>query len=119
MIDLSDGLASDLRHLCEAGRVGARLESDRLPVSAALAAYARRLGRSAPDYALRGGEDFELLFAVREKNAAAVEAAAKRMALSVTPIGAIVPSRRGITVIGKGGREVPLTLKGYEHFTHP
>ena len=119
MIDLSDGLASDLRHLCEAGRVGARLESDRLPVSAALAAYARRLGRSAPDYALRGGEDFELLFAVREKNAAAVEAAAKRMALSVTPIGAIVPSRRGITVIGKGGREVPLTMKGYEHFTHP
>ena len=119
MIDLSDGLASDLRHLCEAGQVGARLESDRLPLSAPLAAYARRRGRSAPDYALRGGEDFELLFTVREKNAAAVEAAAKRMALSVTSIGAIVPSRRGITVIGKGGREVPLTLKGYEHFTHP
>lgn len=119
MIDLSDGLASDLRHLCEAGQVGARLESDRLPVSAALAAHARRLGRSAPDYALRGGEDFELLFAVREKNAAAVEAAAKRMGLSVTPVGAIVPKRRGITVIGQGGREVPLTLKGYEHFRHP
>jgi thiamine-monophosphate kinase len=119
MIDLSDGLASDLRHLCEAGGVGARLELDRLPVSAALAAYARRRGRSATDYALRGGEDFELLFTVREKNAAAVEAAAKRMALSVTPVGAIVPSRRGITVMGRGGREVPLTLRGYEHFTHP
>ncbi|MBI3810596.1 MAG: thiamine-phosphate kinase [Nitrospirae bacterium] len=119
MIDLSDGLASDLRHLCEAGRVGARLESDRLPVSAALAAHAGRLGRSAPDYALRGGEDYELLFSVGQKNASAVETAAKRTGLSVTPIGAIVPRRRGITVVGPGGREAPLTLRGYEHFTHP
>jgi thiamine-monophosphate kinase len=116
MIDLSDGLASDLRHLCEAGRVGARLESERLPISGALAAYAGRLGRSAPDYALLGGEDFELLFAVREKDSAAVEAAAKRMALPVTPIGVIVSKRRGISVIEKGGREVPLTLRSYEHF---
>ena len=61
----------------------------------------------------------DLLFAVREKDAAAVEAAAKRMALSVTPIGTIVPRRRGITVIGKGGREAPLTVRGYEHFTNP
>lgn len=118
MIDLSDGLASDLRHLCEAGRVGARLESERLPISAALAAYARRRGRSAPDYAIRGGEDFELLFAVREKDSAAVEAAAKRMALPVTPIGVIVSKRRGISMIEKGGREVPLTLRSYEHFTN-
>jgi thiamine-monophosphate kinase len=119
MIDLSDGLASDLRHLCEAGRVGARLELDRLPVSAALAATARRLGRSAPEEALRGGEDFELLFSVREKDTAAVETAAKRTALAITPIGVIVPKRRGITVIGQGGRETPLTSRGYEHFTHP
>jgi len=119
MIDLSDGLASDLRHLCEAGRVGARLESDRLPVSASLAAYAGRLGRPAKDYALRGGEDFELLFTVRGKNAAAVEAAAKRMGLPVTPIGAIVSKHRGITVAGMGGRVAPLTLRGYEHFRRP
>jgi len=116
MIDLSDGLASDLRHLCEAGGVGARLESDRLPISSALAAYARRRGEAAPVYALRGGEDFELLFAVREKDSAAVEAAAKRMAISVTPIGGIVTHRHGITVMEEGGLVVPLTLRSYEHF---
>jgi thiamine-monophosphate kinase len=118
MIDLSDGLASDLRHLCEAGRVGARLELDRLPISPALEAHARRQGRSVTDYALRGGEDFELLFAVDKKRVAAVEAAARRMDLAVTPIGTIVSKSRGVTLIRKGGREVPLTVKGYEHFTH-
>ncbi|MBI3611076.1 MAG: thiamine-phosphate kinase [Nitrospirae bacterium] len=119
MIDLSDGLASDLRQLCDAGRVGARLESDRLPVSSALKAYARRMGRSASDYALRGGEDFELLFTVKTTDAAAVEAAARRTGSTITPIGTIVSRGCGITVIGAGGREAPLTLRGYEHFTHP
>ena len=118
MIDLSDGLASDLRHLCAASRVGARLEWTRLPVSPALAAYARRLNRSAADYALRGGEDFELLFTVDRSRGAAVEAAAKRMALTVTPIGTVVSKGLGITLIGKERREIPLTVRGYEHFTH-
>lgn len=118
MIDLSDGLASDLRHLCEAGRVGAQVELDRLPISSALRAYARRVDRSAPDYALRGGEDFELLFTVGKRDAEVVEAAARRMALAVTPIGTIVSKSRGVTLIERGGREVPMTVKGYEHFTH-
>jgi len=116
MIDLSDGLASDLRHLCEASRAGARIDWDRLPVSTALASYARRLNRSAADYALRGGEDFELLFTVNRKRVAAVEAAAKRMALAVTPIGTVVSKSRGITLIGKESRAVPLSVRGYEHF---
>jgi thiamine-monophosphate kinase len=118
MIDLSDGLASDLRHICEASRVGARLEWNRFPVSPALAAYARQLNRSAMDYALRGGEDFELLFTVNRARVAAVEAAARRMALAVTPIGTVVSKGLGITLIGKETREIPLTVRGYEHFTH-
>jgi thiamine-monophosphate kinase len=116
MIDLSDGLATDLRHLCDASRVGARLALDQLPISHALQAYSRRRGRTAADYALRGGEDFELLFTVPKGNSGAVESAAHRMALALTRIGAIVPKRRGITLMKKGGREVPLTARGYEHF---
>jgi len=116
MIDLSDGLASDLRHLCEASRVGARLALDLLPISPALKAHSRRRGRPAAEYALRGGEDFELLFTVPNGKAGAVMTAAKRMNLAVTRIGAIVSMKRGITLLRKGGREAPLTASGYEHF---
>jgi thiamine-monophosphate kinase len=116
MIDLSDGLATDLRHLCEASRVGARLALDLLPISAALKAHSHRRGRAAADYALRGGEDFELLFTVPKGKAGAVLTAAKRMDLAVTRIGAIVPKNHGIMLLKKGGGEVPLTTRGYEHF---
>jgi thiamine-monophosphate kinase len=116
MIDLSDGLATDLLHLCEASRVGARLALDLLPISAALNAHSHRRGRAAEDYALRGGEDFELLFTVPRGKSGAVLTAAKRMGLGVTRIGSIVPKHRGIMLLKKGGKEVPLTARGYEHF---
>ncbi len=113
MIDLSDGLASDLRHLCEAGRVGARLELDRLPISPSLRAYA---GRSAAEFALKGGEDFELLFSVAPKNSAAVRRAGKRLGVRLTCIGRIVSRKRGIALVHGSGRVEPLLARGYEHF---
>ena len=64
MIDLSDGLSTDLGHLCSQSGVGALIEASRIPL-AKIAARHRRLLRNAPlQYALHGGEDYELLFAV-------------------------------------------------------
>ena len=117
MIDLSDGLASDLRHLCRASRVGANLEVARLPLSSALRAYAHRTGRSASEYALRGGEDFELLFTVRKDRIAAFAVAVKRNKWPVTSIGRIVSAVDRITLTGVNGEESTLKLRGYEHFS--
>lgn len=119
MTDLSDGLASGLRYLCEASGVGARVELERLPLSGALRRYTHHSDRASSEYALPGGEDFELLFTVRKNRVAAVEAAARQTPSAVTPIGEIVSRKRGITVIGRDGRETPLTAQGYDHFSHP
>lgn len=65
MIDLSDGLSSDLAHLCRESRVGANVETRRLPVNPAVARIHGRLAQDPLSLALHGGEDFELLFTIR------------------------------------------------------
>ena len=71
-IDVSDGLSSDLAHIVEESRVGARLFAERLPVSDALRHYCARFGRSPLEYALRGGEDYVLLVTVAAERADAL-----------------------------------------------
>lgn len=114
MMDVSDGLASDLRRILEESRVGARLEAARIP----LAAAARRLrdGRSALDHALGDGEDFELLFTVRAARTDAFARAWKKAfpALPATAVGTIAPRQDGL-VLNEGGKLRPVG-SGYEHF---
>lgn len=109
MIDLSDGLSVDLAHICEESGVGAEVEAERIPISAALKHFAR----DPLDMALNGGEDFELLFTVRPARRAAVEALARRHGL--TRIGTVMPGRR-IYLVAPGGRKRPLRPGGFEHF---
>ncbi|MDD3580757.1 MAG: thiamine-phosphate kinase [Desulfobacca sp.] len=62
LIDLSDGVASDLFHICTQSRVGARLNAEQIPISAALSQVAALLHLDPLDLALKGGEDYQLLF---------------------------------------------------------
>ncbi|HPW19120.1 MAG TPA: thiamine-phosphate kinase [Candidatus Aminicenantes bacterium] len=110
MIDLSDGLSVDLSHICEESGVGAEIEAERVPVSAALA----HMARDPLSMAINGGEDFELLFTVRPRHVAAVERLAARHRLS--RIGRITAGRRRV-LIGPGKRRSDLRAKGFEHFT--
>ncbi len=74
MIDVSDGLVSEVGHLCAQSGVAAEIELEKVPLSAATRETARRLGLDPLDFALYGGEDFELVFALPPRELAALKA---------------------------------------------
>jgi thiamine-monophosphate kinase len=112
MIDVSDGLSVDLRHLAGESGVGAEIEPAALPLSPGMRAWG---GKDALNYALHGGEDFQLLFAVRpsRRNEAVLAALARRY--PIRRIGRIV-GKKGIFAVDAAGRRTPLPARGYEHF---
>ncbi|MCA1809525.1 MAG: thiamine-monophosphate kinase [Kiritimatiellia bacterium] len=115
MIDISDGLAADLRRLAAASDTGAQLDPGAIPCSNA----ARQAGdgRSALEHALGDGEDFELLFTVApEKAAAMARAWPSAWDVPCTPIGVITPASQGLTMRRLDGGSDPLAAGGYEHF---
>ncbi len=115
MIDLSDGVATDLHHLCQAGSVGARLEAAAVPLSAGLAAAAPRLGLDPLRLALMGGEDYQLLFTSPPAAAAALNRAFSRAGLAPPrALGEIVAGRRVLLVTETG--EMDISGQGYDHF---
>ena len=118
MIDISDGLAGDLRHLLTASRVGAELLATSIPISreARLAAKARASAKPPLLAALTDGEDFELLFTVASRDAVSLLDAWREQfpKLAITCIGRI-KAGEGITSRDKHGAR-PLSAHGYVHF---
>ncbi|MEI6390221.1 MAG: thiamine-phosphate kinase [Verrucomicrobiota bacterium] len=118
MIDISDGLAGDLRHLLTASRVGAELLATSIPISreARLAAKARASAKPPLLAALTDGEDFELLFTVASRDAVSLLDAWREQfpKLAITCIGRI-KAGEGITIRDKHGAR-PLSAHGYVHF---
>jgi thiamine-monophosphate kinase len=108
-IDVSDGLSTDLSHICKASRVGAVIESNALPINAE-ASKSRKSGPSALDLALNGGEDYELLFTAPKSK----RVPGKIAGVEVTRIGEIVRGRSMQIVIN--GRKQRLEVRGWEHF---
>lgn len=112
MIDVSDGLSTDLAHLCHASGVGARIWAGRLPVPSGLTLRDRR-ALNPLDLALDGGEDYELLFTVPERHVARL-----RRQLHGVPFHWIGEIRkvRAIRMVLPCGREIALAPRGYDHF---
>jgi thiamine-monophosphate kinase len=119
MIDLSDGLAGDLRHLLTAGGVGAELLKPAIPVSrdAKLAARKNSAAKPALAAALTDGEDFELLFTLASRDAVKLLDAWKKQfpKLKLSCIGKIVPGHEIILHDKTGSQK--LTAQGYAHFS--
>ncbi|NOS77824.1 MAG: thiamine-phosphate kinase [Nitrospira sp.] len=116
-IDLSDGLSGDLRHVCEASRVGAVIDLARLPISSACRAYADRQKTDSGALALAGGEDYELLFTVAPRDEQKLERQARTRRFQVTKIGTIRPRRFGLQTVASDGTKAPLPVTSYRHFT--
>ncbi len=100
MIDVSDGLASEVKHICEMSKLGAVIYKDKIPISNLTKQAAKAVNKDPYDYALYGGEDFELVFTTKGKN--------------MHVVGKILPKNKGMFLFDKKGKI--MLKKGYDHF---
>lgn len=114
MDDLSDGLASESHEIAEASNVGVRLYAAQIPLSAELKQAVEKLDKQALDYALYGGEDFQLLFTMEPSNYETL--LADHPDLQLVRIGEIVEVSQGVTLVDEEGRVQILEAQGYNHF---
>ncbi|MDE0332246.1 MAG: thiamine-phosphate kinase [Nitrospinae bacterium] len=117
MLDISDGLAGDIRHLCEASDVGAILWESELPVSDALLEAASLSAKNPFEWALHGGEDYELLVTTPAESAGALQEILRRVGGEpLTIIGEILPASQGISLKRTDGI-FALENLAWEHFS--
>jgi thiamine-monophosphate kinase len=109
MIDISDGLSVDLSHICEESGCGAEVEREKLPVSSEL----RSLQKRCFDFALNGGEDYQLLFSVPPNRLDAVSRLKKKYVL--TCIGKIMKNK-GIFLVDSRGKKKTIQPHTWQHF---
>jgi thiamine-monophosphate kinase len=116
--DVSDGLVADLGHICTASGVGARIDAERVPLSAAAAAAIGR-DQALLALALTGGDDYELVFTAATSRDAEVVALAGELDLPLTAIGEIVspPSGGGAVpvMVERHGRAMAIAAAGWQH----
>jgi thiamine-monophosphate kinase len=117
MVDVSDGLSSDLAHVLDASGAGAEVWADAVPVHPDAVAMSRQDGRSPLDHALHDGEDFELCFTlpVAQASRFAREGLA---GTRVTRIGTVVPGAGMVLLDGEGAQGTGRALRrgGFDHF---
>ncbi len=117
MLDLSDGLSSDIGHICEQSGVSVRLWADRLPISAAVQQVASRLADPAWTLALSGGDDYELCFTAPPTAVDALaEAVMHATGTPVTVIGEVLPADQDRWLVLPDGSEMRLEERGWQHF---
>ena len=108
MIDVSDGVASEIKHICDESNVGAVIYDDKIPISKDTINDAKKIKKNALDFALYGGEDFELVFTASKNKLKQLKK------YDVRIIGQIVDKRYGIKLI-KNGKKLNLE-SGFDHF---
>ena len=113
-MDLSDGLADGVRQIAEASSVGIALDATAIPITAESREWLSRTDRDPVDLALRGGDDFELIFTSRPRQAGRLRNVRRKLGdLPITRIGVVTRAPRLLVKDERGERELP---DGYEHF---
>lgn len=110
MMDISDGLSSDMLHICKQSNVGCVLYEDKLPLNEDSKEFAYKLELDPTACALSGGEDYEMLFTISQADH---EIIAKNNGLSI--IGYITEASEGKTFVTRGGNKHELVAQGWNH----
>jgi thiamine-monophosphate kinase len=108
MIDISDGLSSEILHICKQSEVGCVLYEEKIPVNDMARQFAYKLELDPTACALSGGEDYELLFTINQKDYDAIS-----MNTDISIVGHITEKDAGSVIITKGGNKYPLTAQGW------
>ncbi len=112
MIDISDGLAAEVNHICQQSGTGAEIVLADIPIHPSVRDAARLTGNDPVEFALSGGEDFELLFSIAPENKQRLE----EQGIPVTLVGSVTEAMSGCTLLFPDGRRTPLS-GGYNHFS--
>jgi thiamine-monophosphate kinase len=111
MIDISDGLASEILHICKASGKGADLFEDKFPIDQMTYDTAREFDLDPLTVMMNGGEDYELLFTIKQEDFDKI-----KNHPSITPIGYIKDAAAGVNIITKAGNSFPVKAQGWKHF---
>ncbi|MBC8185543.1 thiamine-phosphate kinase [candidate division KSB1 bacterium] len=111
MIDISDGLASEVNHICDNSNVGAVINEKDIPVHQDVLNAGKTLNKQTREFVLNGGEDFELLFSISKLDLEKL----KQTGVKYYPIGEIINPGEGRFLITKNNNKIPL-LGGFKHF---
>lgn len=111
MMDVSDGLSSELMHICKDSNVGCRVYEDRIPIDYQTAVMAEELNMNLVTAAMNGGEDYELLFTVPLADKEKIE-----KLKGVTMIGYITKPELGAALVTRDGSEIALKAQGWNAF---
>jgi thiamine-monophosphate kinase len=110
MIDVSDGLGSEVKHICQQSKVGAKIDYNKIPLAKTTIESAKKTNLSAHDFALYGGEDFEIAFTVSKKRINKL----KKEFKNFTIIGEVLNKKEGIYILKNDEKEK--VKSGYDHF---
>ncbi len=119
MMDISDGISSDLEHILAKSDKSANIYLEKIPISKQLQLFANQFGLNALNFAISGGEDYELLFTVnKDALANLLIEYANCFGKEIIPIGQITNNntKRGINWL-KNGKSITIDKKGFNHFT--
>nr|WP_320049458.1 thiamine-phosphate kinase [uncultured Desulfuromonas sp.] len=115
MIDISDGLLSDLSHILKQSGLGAHIDQQQIPLSNDVRTHLRHHPEDE-EFILQGGEDYELLFSAPSCCSDAIEALSHRLNLPLTRIGTLLNADQGLTLVQLNGQEKQVEAKGFNHF---
>jgi len=111
MIDISDGLASEIMHICKSSNVGCHIYDEKIPIDAKTSMTALDFNLDPVTCALNGGEDYELLFTIKQSDFDKIKGNPH-----MTPIGHITHKNDGMYYIDKSGSAIELQAQGWNHF---